>query len=321
MGAREVRVSCSQKITIPVVTSQRQVRTTLSALRMGRYLQVADLENEDVALGEQPFYAEHPPASWIFPYAIGIFSFCAVLVLSFQFGYWWICKKVFGREDPIDPKELLAGLSEEQRNEAVEMVVNERSSNPTTEATKDKTEIARLSTVSSATLEGSVRVQQISISLKESKEEASDNGDSLSSPISSETTSKEKEVDGESGIAAKGETEGGDDEETKVLQLQKNSTRSIGNTRNGEIDDNDENEHVCPICLGDYDDEEPIFASQCSHKFHSQCILEWLHTKGHNDCPVCRSEMISEEEMVKAALVLVRREKENCPQKRGELEV
>lgn len=63
-------------------------------------------------------------------------------------------------------------------------------------------------------------------------------------------------------------------------------------------------EHVCPICLGSYEEGTMLFVSkECSHIFHSECILEWL-TK-HEDCPICRVKMVTEDEMVKAAMALV----------------
>ena len=63
-------------------------------------------------------------------------------------------------------------------------------------------------------------------------------------------------------------------------------------------------EHVCPICLGAYQQGTMLFVSQqCAHIFHVDCILEWL-TK-HEDCPICRVKMVTEEEMVTAAMALV----------------
>ena len=63
-------------------------------------------------------------------------------------------------------------------------------------------------------------------------------------------------------------------------------------------------EHVCPICLGSYEKGNMLFVSkQCAHIFHVDCILEWL-TK-NEDCPICREKMVTEDEMVKAAMELV----------------
>lgn len=50
----------------------------------------------------------------------------------------------------------------------------------------------------------------------------------------------------------------------------------------------------CPICLGDYQDNDQIslskHADKCSHVFHSACLQLWLSK--HSSCPVCRFEMM-----------------------------
>jgi hypothetical protein len=62
---------------------------------------------------------------------------------------------------------------------------------------------------------------------------------------------------------------------------------------------------VCPICLGGYKEGNMLFASKhCAHIFHSDCILEWL-TNRREDCPICRVQMVTEEEMVASAMALV----------------
>ena len=62
---------------------------------------------------------------------------------------------------------------------------------------------------------------------------------------------------------------------------------------------------VCPICLGSYKEGNMLFASKhCAHIFHGDCILEWL-TNRREDCPICRVQMVTEEEMVASAMALV----------------
>lgn len=62
---------------------------------------------------------------------------------------------------------------------------------------------------------------------------------------------------------------------------------------------------VCPICLGGYKEGNMLFASKhCAHIFHGDCILEWL-TNRREDCPICRVQMVTEEEMVASAMALV----------------
>ncbi|KAH9624973.1 hypothetical protein KSS87_018294 [Heliosperma pusillum] len=45
---------------------------------------------------------------------------------------------------------------------------------------------------------------------------------------------------------------------------------------------------ICSICLSDYNINDTIkFLPECLHKFHSECIDEWLRVKAV--CPICRS--------------------------------
>lgn len=50
----------------------------------------------------------------------------------------------------------------------------------------------------------------------------------------------------------------------------------------------------CSICLTDISKLENKnnnnFKLNCGHKFHKECIMEWL--KNHNTCPLCRDKMI-----------------------------
>lgn len=46
-------------------------------------------------------------------------------------------------------------------------------------------------------------------------------------------------------------------------------------------------DRACPVCLVDMDPGEPSRELPCGHRFHGECILEWLRTK--NSCPVCRT--------------------------------
>lgn len=49
-------------------------------------------------------------------------------------------------------------------------------------------------------------------------------------------------------------------------------------------------EDVCPICLEEYDDENPKNMTKCEHHFHLCCILEWMERS--DSCPMCDQEMI-----------------------------
>lgn len=51
-----------------------------------------------------------------------------------------------------------------------------------------------------------------------------------------------------------------------------------------------EEEDGCPICLEEYDEENPKLLTKCEHHFHLACILEWMERS--ETCPVCDQEMV-----------------------------
>ncbi|KAI0510038.1 hypothetical protein KFK09_010638 [Dendrobium nobile] len=44
-------------------------------------------------------------------------------------------------------------------------------------------------------------------------------------------------------------------------------------------------EDVCPICLEEYNAENPRIITKCKHHFHLSCILEWFERS--NTCAIC----------------------------------
>ncbi|KAE9596535.1 hypothetical protein Lal_00007959 [Lupinus albus] len=51
-----------------------------------------------------------------------------------------------------------------------------------------------------------------------------------------------------------------------------------------------EEEDTCPICLEEYDAENPKLLTKCDHHFHLACILEWMERS--ETCPVCDQDMV-----------------------------
>lgn len=45
----------------------------------------------------------------------------------------------------------------------------------------------------------------------------------------------------------------------------------------------------CPICLEEYNPENPKIETKCSHHFHLSCIYEWMEKS--ESCPICGKEM------------------------------
>ncbi|GFH44543.1 predicted protein [Chaetoceros tenuissimus] len=69
------------------------------------------------------------------------------------------------------------------------------------------------------------------------------------------------------------------------------------------------NEEVCSICLetcGTHlKNNKVISPSNCSHKFHKECIMEWFLSQSSNlTCPDCRSQMFTVDELRAATIVL-----------------
>uniref|UniRef100_A0A0E0D3K1 RING-type E3 ubiquitin transferase n=1 Tax=Oryza meridionalis TaxID=40149 RepID=A0A0E0D3K1_9ORYZ len=53
-------------------------------------------------------------------------------------------------------------------------------------------------------------------------------------------------------------------------------------------------EDDCPICLEEYDYENPKMTLQCNHNFHLCCIYEWMERS--QACPVCSKVMLFHED-------------------------
>ncbi|TVU27665.1 hypothetical protein EJB05_19161 [Eragrostis curvula] len=55
--------------------------------------------------------------------------------------------------------------------------------------------------------------------------------------------------------------------------------------KKGASENKPDEEDVCPICLEEYDEENPRSITKCQHHFHLCCILEWMERS--DTCPVC----------------------------------
>ncbi|KAF0921736.1 hypothetical protein E2562_017006 [Oryza meyeriana var. granulata] len=53
-------------------------------------------------------------------------------------------------------------------------------------------------------------------------------------------------------------------------------------------------EDDCPICLEEYDYENPKITLQCNHNFHLSCIYEWMERS--QACPICAKVMLFHED-------------------------
>ncbi len=62
---------------------------------------------------------------------------------------------------------------------------------------------------------------------------------------------------------------------------------------------------MCAICICPYyEGDIRIFSKRCPHSFHKDCLFEWL-VKGHDECPCCRTDMISKSEVKETSASLI----------------
>lgn len=61
-----------------------------------------------------------------------------------------------------------------------------------------------------------------------------------------------------------------------------------------------EEEDACPICLEEYDTENPKLITKCEHHFHLSCILEWMERS--DTCPMCDQEVMFDHALQSVAI-------------------
>ncbi|KAK7358595.1 hypothetical protein VNO77_00529 [Canavalia gladiata] len=90
----------------------------------------------------------------------------------------------------------------------------------------------------------------------------------------------------------------GDNEELKESESKVQTDLELDSAKDSEIElpklgepiNLVEEEDSCPICLEDYDAENPKLATKCDHHFHLACILEWMERS--ETCPVCDQDLV-----------------------------
>ena len=55
------------------------------------------------------------------------------------------------------------------------------------------------------------------------------------------------------------------------------------------VEDNDNNNKKCVICLCEFEIGDQVSALPCLHVFHTECIASWI--KKHLQCPICKFEV------------------------------
>jgi len=86
-----------------------------------------------------------------------------------------------------------------------------------------------------------------------------------------------------------------DEEKSEESGMSERPVEEVG-YRN-EIAESDD-EAMCSICLMEYEDGDVIFRSpSCVHRFHQDCLMDWLERRNHTECPCCRESMVSDEDV------------------------
>uniref|UniRef100_A0A2P2Q6N5 RING-type E3 ubiquitin transferase n=1 Tax=Rhizophora mucronata TaxID=61149 RepID=A0A2P2Q6N5_RHIMU len=77
---------------------------------------------------------------------------------------------------------------------------------------------------------------------------------------------------------------------TQASPLPLSPRKSVTSKLNESIELATEEEDACPICLEDYDTENPKLITKCEHHFHLSCLLEWMERS--ETCPICDQEAV-----------------------------
>lgn len=85
------------------------------------------------------------------------------------------------------------------------------------------------------------------------------------------------------------------DETAATVEDRSDSDRSLSS---GDDVEGSSAEPVCTICLTEYEDSDICFsATTCPHRYHRDCILDWLERCANTECPCCRVPMVSDDEV------------------------
>lgn len=74
--------------------------------------------------------------------------------------------------------------------------------------------------------------------------------------------------------------------ETEVIETKKKISKRFNW---GKLSWKSSEQEECAVCLEELKEEETLMQLPCDHRFHSKCLVPWLHNNNH--CPCCRSEL------------------------------
>ncbi|XP_060178302.1 E3 ubiquitin-protein ligase MBR1-like [Lycium barbarum] len=84
------------------------------------------------------------------------------------------------------------------------------------------------------------------------------------------------------------EENGDDNDVSKYLKIRTHSSPAKDGVDPHVVADSES--EICAICQSEFEHEESIGTLQCEHKYHTDCIKQWLLRK--KNCPMCRASVI-----------------------------
>mmetsp|Transcript_17255 Transcript_17255/g.24384 ORF Transcript_17255/g.24384 Transcript_17255/m.24384 type:complete len:227 (-) Transcript_17255:605-1285(-) len=83
-------------------------------------------------------------------------------------------------------------------------------------------------------------------------------------------------------------------------------SNASSNRSKGQGNNEFDHKSSCVICMESYENSDTvIFSEKCTHIFHEDCLLQWL--ENHDDCPYCRINLYTPDEMKSAAQKVLNR--------------
>jgi hypothetical protein len=82
----------------------------------------------------------------------------------------------------------------------------------------------------------------------------------------------------------------------ETQQSHDNNWDSHSSARSSDSSSNNNNNNmqlICSICLQELQPGNRVFTTVCCHIFHKACISEWMSVSYKDDCPYCRTKIIS----------------------------
>lgn len=72
--------------------------------------------------------------------------------------------------------------------------------------------------------------------------------------------------------------------------------RSLEAPKSGDLEEQQEQDVECCICLGVFEDGDKVkVLPLCKHCFHAECVDKWLCS--HSSCPLCRASLRDESQV------------------------